>query len=165
MVEDESLDTIAPMHAIIGSLVPLELPGDIISSIKQQNKGRANGLFMDSLDVFIRLAHKDCAAINQSLRILFQCIYNQKIGKKMEAFFTNSYLFLYKDVIDPHAMRPIGIPTALQRILANHLAMVLRKQFAAHLLPHNFAVGIDGGMDFVIKTAQLLVKKYITKPQ
>ena len=42
-----------------------ELPGDIITSICQQNRGKANGLFMDSLDIFIPLATKDNASIHK----------------------------------------------------------------------------------------------------
>ena len=45
-----------------------QIPGDIISSIRRQNKGRANGLFMDSLDLFIRLVDRDCVKINKALR-------------------------------------------------------------------------------------------------
>ena len=37
----------------ITSFQARELPGDIIYSIRGQNKGRACGLFMDSLDFFI----------------------------------------------------------------------------------------------------------------
>ncbi|KAL7523745.1 hypothetical protein ACHAXR_000310, partial [Thalassiosira sp. AJA248-18] len=33
------------------------------------------------------------------------------------------------------------------------------------LLPFNFAVGIDSGMDFIVKSSQLAVEKYITTPQ
>ena len=33
------------------------------------------------------------------------------------------------------------------------------------MLPYNFAVGIDNGMDFVLKASQLAVEKYITKKE
>ena len=66
-VTEDSLDAILLPQTTVGSGAPLELPGDIIESIKQQNKGRANGLFMNSLDVFIRLAHQDNAETNQAL--------------------------------------------------------------------------------------------------
>ena len=51
---------------------PRELPGDIINSIRGQNKGRECGLFMDSLNVFIRLVNKEDPHITKSIRILFR---------------------------------------------------------------------------------------------
>jgi hypothetical protein len=37
--------------------------------------------------------------------------------------------------------------------------------FAEHLLPFNFAVGIGGRCDIIIKTLQLAVDKYITEKE
>ena len=142
------------------------LPGDIIMSICCQNKGRANGLFMDSLDLFIRLVNIDCPKINQSLRLFYTRIYNGRVPKCIEAYFINTYLFcLSKDEKDPTKLRPIGVPTAIRRIITNHLAKYFRRRFARDLLPFNFAVGIDNGMDFVVKSLQLTMEKYITNPQ
>ena len=36
---------------------------------------------------------------------------------------------------------------------------------AEHLLPYNFAVGVSGGCDVIIKTMQLGVDRYITEPE
>ena len=33
------------------------------------------------------------------------------------------------------------------------------------LLPFNFAIGVDQGMDFIIKSTQLSIERYIEKPQ
>ena len=43
-----------------------ELPGDIINSTRSQNRGKANGLFMDSLDVFICLVNRTKGITNQT---------------------------------------------------------------------------------------------------
>ena len=120
---------------------------------------------MDSIDVFVRLVKRGCSKINKSIRLLFQHIFNGGTHTDMEAYFTNTYLFcLYKDPDDPTQLRPIGIPTALRRIITIHIARVYRQRFARHLLPHNYAVGIDGGMDFVVRASQLAIEKYITEP-
>ena len=49
-------------------------------------------------------------------------------------------------------------------IITNHVARSFRTHFARHLPPFNFAVGIDGGMDFIVKATQLAIKKYIYNP-
>ena len=49
-----------------------KLPGDIINSIRSQNRGKANGLFMDSLDVFIRLVKQEDADASNAIRLLFK---------------------------------------------------------------------------------------------
>ena len=33
------------------------------------------------------------------------------------------------------------------------------------MLPLNYAIGVDGGMDFIIKTVQLGIEKHISAPQ
>ena len=162
----QALRLIVQQETVSSQSSPRELPGDIINSIRGQNKGRACGLFMDSLDVFIRLVNKEDPQVNKSIRILFGRIYNGQIDNRIIPFFTNTYLFcLYKDTSDPTKLRPIRVPTALRRIITNHLARTFRRRFASHLLPYNYAVGVDNGMDFVIKASQLAVEKYITKPQ
>jgi hypothetical protein len=71
----------------------------------------------------------------------------------------------HKDPTDPTKLRPLGIPTAIRRIIATHVARTLKSKFAAHLFPYNFAVGIEDGSSFVIKAMQLAVEKYIDSPQ
>ena len=84
----------------------------------------------------------------------------------MEPYLTDMYLFcLHKDEIDLSKLRPIRVPTALQRIITNHIAQAYRRKFAFDLLPFNYAIRIDSGMDFVVKASQLSVKKYITSKQ
>ncbi|KAL7528024.1 hypothetical protein ACHAXR_002233, partial [Thalassiosira sp. AJA248-18] len=148
-----------------------ELPGDIITSIRRQNRGRANGLFMDSIDIFIRLVKKDDNKINKALRLLFRRIYNGQVHSSIIPYLTNTYFYLfclYKDVTvtDPTQLRPIGVPTAIRRIITNHVANATRTGFARHLAPSNLAVGVNaGGMDFIVKASQLATERCITGPQ
>ena len=121
---------------------------------------------MDSLDIFICLTNKDNASIHKGLRLLFRRIFNGRIHECMEAYLTNMYLFcLHKDEKDLYKLRPIGVPTALRRIITNHIARSYRRKFSFDLLPFNYAIGIDSGMDFVVKASQLSVEKYITSKQ
>ncbi|KAL7531480.1 hypothetical protein ACHAXR_004065, partial [Thalassiosira sp. AJA248-18] len=143
-----------------------ELPGDILTSIRRQNRGRANGLFMDSIDIFIRLVKKDDNKINKALRLLFRRIYNGQVRSSIIPYLNNTYLCcLYKDVTDPTQLRPIGVPTAIRRIITNHVANATRTGLARHLAPINLAVGVNGGMDFIVKASQLATERYITGPQ
>ena len=62
----------------------------------------------------------------------------------MESYLTNTYLFcLHRDEKDLSKLRLIGVPTALQRIITNHIAQAYRRKFAFDLLPFNYAIGID----------------------
>ena len=120
---------------------------------------------MDSIDIFIRLGNKNSSTTNQALRLFFQRIHNGLIEPDMEPYFTTTYLFcLHKDPHDLSKLQPLGIQTAIRQIITNHVAHSLRSKYASHLLPYNFAVGIEGGMNFVIKASQLSVEKHITLP-
>ena len=60
----------------------LKLKGDIITSLRKQNKGRANGLSMDSLDIFIRLVKRNDSRLNQAIRLEFSAF---TMGRLMTA--------------------------------------------------------------------------------
>ena len=49
----------------------------------------------------------------------------------------------------------------MHHIIASHLTKHYIARFAHHLLPFNFVVGVDEGMDFAIKATALKMKKYI----
>ena len=61
-----ALFIILPSHAPPATL---DLPVDIITSILHQNKGQANGLCMDSIDIFIRLANRNSSDTKKALRL------------------------------------------------------------------------------------------------
>ena len=85
---------------------------------------------------------------------------------KLQCYSRDSYLFcLYKDPEDLTKLCPIGIPSAIRQIITSHVADSTRQQFARRIPPYNYAVGVDGGMDFTIKSMQLSIEKYIQIPQ
>jgi hypothetical protein len=84
----------------------------------------------------------------------------------IKRYFTDVYLFcLHKDPNNHSKLRPLGIPTAIQRLIATHIARSLKSKFATHLLPYNYAVGIPDRTSFVVKTMQLAIEKFIDAPQ
>ena len=50
-------------------------------------------------------------------------------------------------------------------IITSHVSAYTRQQFAMRILPYNYAVKVDRGMDFTIKSMQLSIVKYIQIPQ
>jgi hypothetical protein len=84
----------------------------------------------------------------------------------IKRYFTDVYLFcLHKDPNNYTKLHSLGIPTAIQCLIATHVARSLKSKFASHLLPYNYAVGIPDGTSFVIKVMQLAIIKFIDAPQ
>ena len=78
----------------------------------------------------------------------------------MEPYLTNTYLCcLYKNGTYLSKLRPIGVPTVLRRITTKHIARSYHYKLALDLLPFNYAIVTESGMDFVVKASQLSVKK------
>ena len=67
----------------------------------------------------------------------------------------------YKDPGDLIKLHPIGIPLEMRRIIASHISAYTRQKFSTRILPYKYAVGVDGEMDFIIKSIQLSIEKYI----
>jgi hypothetical protein len=144
----------------------LHLPGNICATIQCSAWNKGTGLQTDSIDTFIGLVKLNNITINQNLQQLFNIIYQGQIPNDARHFFTHTYLFcLHKDPKDASKLRPIGIPTAIRQIMATHIAQQWKDKFALHLLPYNFAVGIPNGMDFIIKSMHLSIKKKFNTPQ
>ncbi len=144
----------------------LNLPGDVCTTIRTSGKHKGTGLQTDSIDLFISLVKLNEPTTNKNIQQLFNHIYQGKIPTRAKHFFTDTYLFcLHKDQHDESKLRPIGIPSAIRRIIASHIAKQWQDKFALHLLPYNYAVGVQNGMNFIIKAMQLWIDKFIIQPQ
>jgi hypothetical protein len=144
----------------------LHLPGDICSTISHIGRNKGTGLHCDSIDAFINLVKLRDAETNTNIQQLFNLVYQGNIPTDAKDFFTDTYLFcLHKDPNDTRKLRPIGIPTAIRRIIARHIAQQWKEKFALHLLPFNFAVGVPNGMDFIVKSMQLSIDRFIKTKQ
>jgi len=53
----------------------------------------------------------------------------------------------------------------MRRLTASHIIVSYRQRFAIDMLLLNYAIGVGGGMDFIIKTVQLGIEKHISGPQ
>jgi hypothetical protein len=142
------------------------LPGDICNTILHAAKNKGAGINADSIDLFKALVKQPIPSIKPDLHYIFDLIYQNKLPQPIKRYFTDVYLFcLHKDPTDTTKLRPLGIPTAIRRLIASHVAHTLRDKFASHLLPYNYAVGIPNGSDFVVKAMQLSIEKFIQTPQ
>mmetsp|Transcript_18973 Transcript_18973/g.34190 ORF Transcript_18973/g.34190 Transcript_18973/m.34190 type:complete len:1170 (+) Transcript_18973:5063-8572(+) len=145
---------------------PVHLPGDVCATIKRASKCTGAGVNADSIDAFIDLANLNIASVNDDLRRLFNLVFQGLLPPSIAIYFTDAYLFLlHKDPNDPSKLRPIAIPSGMRRITASHIMTSYRQRFAIDMLPLNYAIGVDGGMDFIIKTVQLGIEKHISLPQ
>jgi hypothetical protein len=120
----------------------------------------------DSTDLLIDLVKFNLPEVPADLHYIFDQIYRNNIPDPIKHYFSDVYLFcLHKDPTDVTKLRPIGIPTAIRRAIARHIAQVFKAKFAEHLLPYNFAVGVPNGSDIIINTTHLAIEKYITNKQ
>ena len=121
------------------------------SSNEPPNTGA--GVKADSVNAFIDLANLNIASVNDDLRRLFNLVFRGLLPPEIAIYFTDAYLFLlHKDPDDPTKLRPIAIPSGMRRITTSHTMTSYRQLFAIDMLPLNYAIGVDDGMDFIIKT-------------
>ena len=140
----------------------------IVEILTKLHRGKAPGLQCDSLDLYIKLAKRirlsDPKGLRQarSLASFFQKIINGEVPTKFKHFLRTTYLVaLEKDPDDKTKLRPLGVPSAIRRIAAIIVIKQYSATFAEHILPFNYAIGISGGCDVIVKTLQLAVDKYI----
>eukprot|EP00956_Cyclotella_meneghiniana_P012688 scaffold18030_cov64-Cyclotella_meneghiniana.AAC.2 len=144
----------------------------IVRILCRLNRGKAAGLFGDSLDLYIKCARtldltKEPDLIKaRRLASFFSTVANGDVPEKFKAALRKTYLVaLEKDPDDKLKLRPLGVPSAIRRITTAAILSEYSSVLAEFLLPYNFAVGVSGGCDVVIKTMQLGVDKYISEPE
>ena len=142
----------------------------IIRVLSRLHRGKAAGLYGDSLDIYIKSArrlnlNKEEDVIKaQRLAKLFSNVANSDIPTRFQAVLRKTYLVaLEKDPDDRLKLRPLGVPSAIRRIATAAVLSEYSSTLADNLLPFNFAIGVSGGCDFITKTMQLGVDKYITE--
>jgi hypothetical protein len=142
---------------------PYCLPGNICQTICHITPHKATGVNADSTNIFAALVQANIPQVNEDLQYIFNQIYTNNIPSTIKHFFSDVYLFcLHKDPNDATKLCPLGIPTAIIRIIAHQVAKYFKPKFAEYLLHYNFAVGIPHGGATIVNAIQLAVKKYIT---
>ncbi|KAL7506974.1 hypothetical protein ACHAXN_005043 [Cyclotella atomus] len=133
---------------------------------------KATGVHCDSLDLYIKAARRlDLTQLDQcrqakALAGFFNHVTNGEVPEQFQTFLRQTYLVaLEKDPDDKTKLRPLGVPSAIRRIAAIIVLKEYSPIFADHLLPFNYAIGVSGGVDIIVKTIQLAVDKYIIKKE
>eukprot|EP00956_Cyclotella_meneghiniana_P017701 scaffold29067_cov45-Cyclotella_meneghiniana.AAC.3 len=144
-------------------------PEQITRVLSKLNRGKAAGLYGDSLDLYIKTARRlnldkeEDLIKARRLAKLFSNVANGHLPPKFQAALRRTYLVaLEKDPDDKLKLRPLGVPSAIRRIATAAVLTEYSSVLADHLLPYNFAIGVSGGCDVIIKSMQLGVDKYIT---
>jgi hypothetical protein len=120
----------------------------------------------DSIDIFIDLVQANIPSTSINLNFIFNQIYQNNLPPPIKHYFIDVYLFcLHKDPLDKSILRPLGIPTAIRRLMASHAAHTFHEKFAHHMLPFNYVLGTPNGTNLIINTMQLQVEKYTSLPQ
>ena len=144
----------------------------IITSLR---RGKAPGPELDSLDIFIKLAdlYRRCQLKGQksfvktdTLASFFSLVIQGNLPPRIAKILRTTYMVaLRKSETNPTKLRPLGIPSAIRRVAAKAILHMFRTRFAQHLLPFNFAFGVNGGMDLIISTMRIGIDRYIAQPE
>jgi len=147
-------------------------PKSILKILGGLNRGKAGDINVGTLDLFIKIANyqkrskKAKYTKKQKLLAKFFSIVanNSNIPEKIGNILRTTYLVaLEKDPTDLSKLRPLGVPSAIRRITAICILHHYRSRFANHVLPFNYAISINGGIDIITTTMRLGVEKYIKK--
>ncbi|KAL7504464.1 hypothetical protein ACHAXN_002357, partial [Cyclotella atomus] len=147
-------------------------PENVLKVLAHLNRGKATGVHCDSLDLYIKAARRldlsqpDHCRQAKALAGFFNHVINGEVPEQFQAFIRQTYLVaLEKDPEDKTKLRPLGVPSAIRRIAAIIVLKEYSPIFADHLLPFNYAIGVSGGVDVIVKTIQLAVDKYIIEKE
>ena len=150
-------------------------PHQIMSILHSLNIAKAAGNELDSLDIFIKLAalHRRYQSKSQKsfvktdiLASFFSLVIQGNLPPRIAKILRTTYMVaLCKSETDPTKLRPLGIPSAIRRVAAKTILHMFRTRFAQHLLPFNFAFGVNGGIDLIISTMRIGIDRYIAQPE
>ena len=146
----------------------------MLKSLRKLSRDTASGPFADSTDflrdVFLTRTQSsqrddDDYYYVDTLVTILTSIYTGNVPKDIQDYLSfNESVCFYKDPPKCEAVRPIGIGVAWRRVATAHAMSVSRDAIATYLSPHQFAIGLNAGLDFVTHTMQTQVDRYITEP-
>jgi hypothetical protein len=140
-----------------------------LRTLRASKKGKACGPFGDCADIWRDLGTSYDSENNTypflpTLTKFIDIVLSGELPETIKTPFRSLYFFaLHKDPNKPEKLRPIGVPGALRRIVASHVARTYSNKFAKHLLPYNFAVGVEGGMDFIIHSTIVQIDRHVRR--
>jgi hypothetical protein len=141
------------------TLLPFHL--DTLQLTMQKSpRGKAPGYLADSPDLLLAIADRTTPGCttetgNTLLQHLMSLYPRGYLHSTCWHIMRDNYLMaLYKDYINkPQKLRPLGIGTALRSLMDRHITKVFAGAMAKHLFPFQFAIGIKGGIDFLLQTS------------
>jgi len=144
----------------------------LLKTLRKLTRDTASGPFADSTDflrdIFLTRIQttseqeSDYANLDTLITIM-TAIFRGNIPKDVQPYFAFAEsVSFYKDPPQCTAIRPIGIGVAWRRVATAHAMLVSRDDIATHLSPHQFAIGLHSGLDFITHTMQTQVERYIT---
>ena len=146
----------------------------LLKTLRKLTRDTASGPFADSTDflrdVFLTRAQSTSDQTSDytnldTLNNIMHAILSGSLPKDTQPYFAYAEsVAFYKDSPLCTAVRPIGIGVAWRRIATAHAMQVSRDDIAAHLSPHQFAIGLHSGLDFITHTMQTQAERYLTNP-
>ena len=109
---------------------------------------------------------KSYSAREKTLAKIFTDIENDKVPANIGKILRTTYLVaLEKDPNDLSKLQPVGVPSAIRRIAAVLILQSHCSSFAQYLLPFNYAIGVNGGIDMITTGIRLGVEKSLHPPK
>ena len=149
---------------------PLNLKS-FIKIFSRTTKGKAAGPYGDITDVISSMVTHTEYPNNNNIyaRTVFQfykLIVSNKVPSTIKKLFNASFLFgLHKDPENKAKLRPVAVGGGWRRAFTSITVKHNTKQFTEFLSPHNYAIGVKGGSNFVYHTISNEIDKYITRSQ
>jgi len=138
---------------------------DLKRIIGKCKKGKGAGALGDTLDFYRAYASRGPATgahLRGLLEIFRRIIRGQLPASIRPPFNVLAGCLFLKPETSPPAFRPIGIPTALNRLVGKFFCNHIRQDIAKSMMDeHQFAVGVKGGMELLIGSLQLLIQKFV----
>ena len=127
---------------------------------------------ISQLDLYINAAqrlnlnHSKELSKAKTLAGFFNKVINGKVTPQFQTFIRQTYLVaLEKDPDDKTKLQPLVVPSAIRWIAGILVLLEYEPTFVEYLLPFNYAIGVGGGVNVVIKTIQLAVDQCIIEPE
>ena len=159
-----------PVHTSPPKLAP---PPDDLSAfhldqlehtLRRSPRGKAPGYLADSPDLLLDIYRRDvpgCVGLTglDLIKDLYKNLLSGAYPEEIWPMLNPNYLAAkYKDFANrPEKLRPLNMGTAIRRSLSRHVIKAHAPDLAEFFINHQFAIGVSGGIDFIIHTVMQII--------